>query len=109
MCLVFFSVALQLVLNVWLNVFAALAQAGQFKTPEVDASQKIFSKQALLCERLQITVGTGYKLKVTPGLFVCADWKKVFSSMARSSIACSSVPSSPISSRNSMPPSALSR
>ena len=103
------SELVELELEVGLDVLGSRSEARQREGPEVDAGQQVFAEAAVANGAEQVAVRAGDQLKVAVALAIRPERKKRFSSSARSSIACSSGPSSPISSRNSTPPSAVAQ
>ncbi len=98
----------KLVIEVGLDVFGPLAQARQLERPQVDAGQQVVAEAPAPDRRRRdrrwCRRSAGSRCGPRDRSRAAGT---VFSSIARSSAACSSGPSSPISSRKSTPPSAV--
>src|SRR5262249_52204340 len=65
--------ALELVVEVGLDVLTALAEAGQAEGPQVDAGQQVLAEAAGLDVDAEVAVGAGDQLEVAADLAVAAD------------------------------------
>ena len=87
----------------------ALAQARQAQADHVQAVEEVLAERALAHALLEVLVRGGDDAHVGLDLLVAADAVEVPSESTRSRRVCSSGGMSPISSRNSVPPSACSK
>ena len=64
-----FGIAQQLVIEVWLDVFAAVGEAWQAEAPKVDACEKIRAKGSVSA---QVAICSADELEVAALVLVCA-------------------------------------
>ncbi|MNO04069.1 hypothetical protein D3C81_2249640 [compost metagenome] len=72
------GMALQLEINIRLDILAAAGEAGKVERPEVDACVQVFAKQAFSDPAAQVAMGAGDDQEVALHLLVRTQWKEAF-------------------------------